>query len=182
MDKEKILQQLKDKLLPSVQNLEKEQATEHDYFPALLWMLLEKSKESESSIKDISSKHNEEIEKATKTIIQNTQESRETFGAQLDIAVNFILSKNQESDIKFEQFYDEQFKKMTSTIVLGNKVSQEKTNELIENKIVVINQKIDEIKNTSLKIEKKFPIGFLVLSIFQLISITILTVILIKQL
>lgn len=49
MEKEKILLQLKDKLLPSVQNLEKEQATEHDYFPALLWMLLEISKDSENS-------------------------------------------------------------------------------------------------------------------------------------
>lgn len=49
MEKEKILRQLEEKLLPSVKNLEQGQATEHDFFPALLWTLLEKSKDSEKS-------------------------------------------------------------------------------------------------------------------------------------
>jgi len=33
MEKEKILQQLEEKLLPSVENVNSGQATEHDFFP-----------------------------------------------------------------------------------------------------------------------------------------------------
>ena len=104
MDKEKILQQIKDKLLPSVQNLEKEQATDHDFFPALLWILLEKSKDTESLLKDSALSYSEEIKNAANTIIQNTQENRIIHEERLDKAIVFISSKGQESEIKFEQF------------------------------------------------------------------------------
>jgi hypothetical protein len=117
MEKEKILRQLEDKLLPSVKNLEQEQATEHDFFPALMWTLLEKSKDSEKS--------------AT----------------------------------KFEQFF--------------NKI-EEKIDELNGNKILIINQKIEELKNAQLKTEKKFTIWFSVFVFLQIISIVTLAVILLR--
>jgi len=167
MDKEKILQQLKDKLLPSVQNLEKEQATDHDFFPALLWILLEKSKDTESLLKDIALSHTEEIKNTANTIIQNNQESRIIYEEQLDKAVSFISSQDKESEIKFEQFNDQQFKKITAIVVEENKVSQEKIHALIE-----------DLKNTQLKTKNKFAIWFLVFSIFQIISLIILAIIL----
>lgn len=117
MEKEKILRQLEEKLLPSVKNLEQGQATEHDFFPALLWTLLEKSKDSEKSA------------------------------------------------IKFEQFF--------------NKI-EEKIDELNGNKILTINQKIEELKNAQLKTEKKFTIWFSVFVFLQIISIVTLAVILLR--
>lgn len=177
MDQEKILQQLKDKLLPSVQNLEKEQATDHDFFPALLWALLEKSTDTESLLKNIVLNHSEEIKNVVNTIIQNAQESRIIHEVQIDKAVSFISSKDQESEIKFEQFSDVQFKKITATIIEENNASQ-KTHELIENKLLAINQKIEDIKNTQSKTKNKYSIWFLVFSIFQIISLIILAIIL----
>lgn len=230
MEKEKILQQLEDKLLPSVQNLEKQQATEHDFFPALLWMLLEKSKGSEKLLKELAVKHSEELEKAindvldnhqkdrqssnqfveakllelignltnlsntvkteqakdleaaTNRIIENNQESRKIYGEQLSKAANFIVSKNQESATKFEQIYHEEFKKITESIQVNSKTAQEKTDELIENKISVINQKIEEIKTIQLKTEKKIFTGFVVFAIFQLITLSVLAFIVMRPL
>lgn len=75
MDNEKILKQLEAKLLPSVQSLEKGQATEHDYFPTLLWLLLDKSNDNQ------------------KTLVENKKSHDE----QLKTAVNFISDKNLES-------------------------------------------------------------------------------------
>lgn len=63
MEKEKLLKQLEEKLLPSVQNLEKGQANEHDYFPALLWLLLDKSNDTEKALSE-SEKKNEELLKS----------------------------------------------------------------------------------------------------------------------
>ncbi len=107
MEKEKILRQLEEKLLPSVQNLEKGQATDHDFLPALLWMLLEKSKDSENALKDITLKHSEELEKVTNTIIENNQENKKIYEELLTKAVNkvvnYIISNNQESNKKIEQ-------------------------------------------------------------------------------
>jgi uncharacterized protein with von Willebrand factor type A (vWA) domain len=103
MEKEKILRELEKKLLPSVQNLEKEQATDHDFLPALLWMLLEKSKDSENALKDITLKHSEELEKVTNTIIENNQENKKIYEELLTKAVNFIVSNNHESNKKIEQ-------------------------------------------------------------------------------
>lgn len=134
MEKEKILQQLEEKLLPSVQNLERNQATEHDFFPALLWLLLAKSKDSESLLNNISSKYSEELKNIAATILEN------------------------------------------------NKIYHEKATNLFEDRILAVNQKIEDLKSTPLKIEKKFPIGFLMLSIFQLITLTIVAAILMKQL
>jgi hypothetical protein len=102
MEKEKILRELEKKLLPSVQNLEKEQATDHDFLPALLWILLEKSKNSESILNNIVSKHSEEFEKISKTIVENNQENKKNYEELLAKAVNFIVSKNQESIKKIE--------------------------------------------------------------------------------
>ncbi|GAB6139319.1 hypothetical protein JCM14076_00480 [Methylosoma difficile] len=182
MEKEKILQELEDKLLPSVQNLEKQQATEHDFFPALLWMLLEKSKGSEKLLKELAVKHTEELEAATNRIIENNQEIRKIYGEQLGKAANFIVSKNQESATKFEQIYHEEFKKITESIQVNSKTAQEKTDELIENKISMINQKIEEIKTIQLKTEKKIFTGFVVFAIFQLVTLSALAFIVMRPL
>lgn len=179
MEKEKILRQLEEKLLPSVQNLEKGQATDHDYLPALLWMLLEKSKDSENSLKDIGLKHSQELGKSTNAIIQNTQENRKIYGEQLSKAVNFISGKNQESSAKIEQAANEQFKKIINATLDNHKISQEKINEL-ENKILIISQKIEEIKTEQSKKDKKLFIWFLSFSVFQIISLIILAIILMK--
>ncbi|MGZ8226131.1 MAG: hypothetical protein ACXWT3_05760 [Methylococcaceae bacterium] len=230
MEKEKILQQLEEKLLPSVQNLEKQQATEHDFFPALLWMLLEKSKGSESLLREITSTHSEELEKAvndvfdnnqrhrqssnqfveekllelagnltvlsntvkteqtkdleaaTNRIIENNQESRKIYGEQLGKAANFIASKNQESATKFEQIFHDEFKKVTAVIQENSKIAQEKTDELIENKISAINQKIEDIKTIQLKTQKKLSTGFVAFAIFQLITLSVLAFIVMRPL
>jgi hypothetical protein len=49
MNKDNVLKQIEDKLLPTVKNLENGNASEHDIFPSLLWLLLENSKELEKS-------------------------------------------------------------------------------------------------------------------------------------
>ncbi len=167
MEKEKILQQLEEKLLPSVQNLERNQATEHDFFPALLWLLLAKSKDSESLLNNISLKYSEELKNISATIVENNKVSQE----KAESLLNDISSK-----------YSEELKNIAATIVENNKIYHEKITNLFENKILAVNQKIEDLKSTPLKIEKKFPIGFLVLSIFQLINLTIVAVILMKQL
>ena len=66
----------------------------------------------------------------------------------------------------------EELKNIAATIIENNKIYHEKTTNLFEDKILVVNQKIEELKSTPLIIEKKFPIGFLVISIFQLITLT----------
>lgn len=102
MEKEKISKQLEEKLLPSVQNLDKGQATEYDFFPALLWMLLEKNKDAEKSLSNIDLKHSKELEKAATTIIENNQENKKIYEELITKAVNFIVSNNQESHKKIE--------------------------------------------------------------------------------
>ncbi len=167
MEKEKILLQLKDKLLPFIQNIEKDQATEHDYFPALLWMLLETSKDSKNSLNDISLRYGDELKNISATILETNKVSQEK-------------AENLLSDILLK--YNEKFTNISTTMLENHKVSQEKTISLVESKIVAISQKIEDLKSTPLKIEKKFPIGFLILSIFQFITLTIVAVILMKQL
>lgn len=174
MEKQKILQQLEEKLLPSVQNLEKQQATEHDFFPALLWMLLEKSKESERVLKEVDLNFNEKVENALNCILEDSQVSRKIYGEQLGKAANFLLSKNQESATKLEQIYNEEFKKITTSLLENSKTAQEKTDGLIENKNSVITQKIEELKNIQLKTEKKMFTGFVIFASLQLITLSIL--------
>lgn len=121
MEKEKILRELEKKLLPSVHNLEKEQATDHDFLPALLWMLLEKSKDSESSnqlveqkmstladsltslSKSIKEERAKDIKEVADKVIQNNQENKKLYEELLSKAVNFMAEKNQESNKKIEQ-------------------------------------------------------------------------------
>ncbi|CAA9892328.1 hypothetical protein METHB2_650016 [Candidatus Methylobacter favarea] len=167
MEKERILRQLEDKLLPSVQTLARNEASEHDFFPALLWMLLEKSKDSENLLKE------------SGTVVSD----------QLNKAVSFILTKNQDSDIKLEQLLkineeniNEHISKTTTTIKNDSNISQEKTEKLFESKYSLINQQIEEIKNTQLKMGKKFSVWFLVFSIFQITILATSAVILIKSL
>lgn len=49
MKKDIVLKQIEEKLLPAVKNVENGNASEHDIFPSLLWLLLENSKELEKS-------------------------------------------------------------------------------------------------------------------------------------
>jgi hypothetical protein len=49
MKKDIVLKQIEEKLLPAVKNIENGNASEHDIFPSLLWLLLENSKELEKS-------------------------------------------------------------------------------------------------------------------------------------
>ncbi len=102
MEKEEILQQIKEKLLPSVRNFENKQETDYDYFPTLLWMLLEKSKDTESSLKDISSTYSEEIKKISNTAVEKNQENRKCYEELLSKAVNFIVGKNKELNKQIE--------------------------------------------------------------------------------
>ena len=90
MEKEKILRQLEEKLLPSVQNLDKGQATDHDFLPALLWMLLEKSKDSESALKGITSKHSEELGKAANGIIDNNQKNQQSSNQLIEQKISIL--------------------------------------------------------------------------------------------
>ena len=85
MEKEKILRQLEEKLLPSVKNLEQGQATEHDFFPALLWMLLEKSKDSESLLNSAKSEQAKELQALAARILQNAHENKKFQGGRFDL-------------------------------------------------------------------------------------------------
>jgi hypothetical protein len=49
MNKDTVLKQIEEKLSPAVKNLENDNASEHDIFPSLLWLLLENSKDAERS-------------------------------------------------------------------------------------------------------------------------------------
>lgn len=50
MNKDTVLKQIEEKLSPAVKNVENGNATEHDIFPSLLWLLLENSKDVEKSV------------------------------------------------------------------------------------------------------------------------------------
>lgn len=83
MQKEKVLKQIEEKLSQSVSNLENGQASEHDIFPSLLWLLLENSKDVEKSASITKSELLERIDnfkqvlqEDVKTIV--TQESQKT--------------------------------------------------------------------------------------------------------
>ena len=185
MEKEKILLQLKDKLLPFIQNIEKDQATEHDYFPALLWMLLETSKDSKNSLNDISLRYGDELKNISATILETnkvSQEKAENLLSDILLKNNEIFTNISAVILGNNKVSSENIKSISTTMLENHKVSQEKTISLVESKIVAISQKIEDLKSTPLKIEKKFPIGFLILSIFQFITLTIVAVILMKQL
>jgi hypothetical protein len=49
MKKDIVLKQIEEKLSPAVKNVENGNASEHDIFPSLLWLLLENNKELEKS-------------------------------------------------------------------------------------------------------------------------------------
>lgn len=49
MNKHVVLKQIEEKLSPAVKNLENGNASEHDIFPSVLWLLLENSKDVEKS-------------------------------------------------------------------------------------------------------------------------------------
>jgi predicted Zn-dependent peptidase len=49
MNKNTVLKQIEEKLSPAVKNVENGNASEHDIFPSLLWLLLENSKDLERS-------------------------------------------------------------------------------------------------------------------------------------
>jgi hypothetical protein len=57
MNKENVLKQIEEKLLPAVKNLENSNASEHDIFPSLLWLLLENNKELQQTTNDLNQKN-----------------------------------------------------------------------------------------------------------------------------
>lgn len=79
MDKNSILEQLEEKLLPSVRNLTTQQQTEHDFFPALLWTLLEINKNTESLLKEIAA---------------SAEENKKIYERQLAGTADFIVSES----------------------------------------------------------------------------------------
>jgi hypothetical protein len=130
-------------------------------------------------LKSIKSEQSKELENTSIRIIENTQENRKVYGEQLNKAVNFISSKSHESSVKIEQAFNEKFKKIINATLDNHKISQEKTNEL-ENKILIISQKVEELKYEQSKKDKKFSMWLLSFSIFQIISLIILAIILMK--
>lgn len=114
MEKEKILRQLEEKLLPFVENLDKGQASEHDFFPALLWMLLEKIKDSENQLNaSINSNRegfkqtanyivtkNQDFQKETNQIIDKDIQKTEEFKNYFTIETEKLSKKIEEQEIK----------------------------------------------------------------------------------
>ena len=128
MEKEKILQQLEEKLLPFVQNLENGQASDHDFFPALLWMLLQKSKDSDTNIKATASA----ILRDTKGLKTQLEEIAAKNREDIAKTVSKIIQSSQEDSKKYEE----------KIVELNAK------NELLLKKITEhFNQKIESIKN-----------------------------------
>ena len=56
MNKDNVLKQIEEKLSPAVKNVENGNASEHDIFPSLLWLLLENNKELERKISTLEEK------------------------------------------------------------------------------------------------------------------------------
>jgi hypothetical protein len=80
MNKDNVLKQIEDKLLPTVKNLENGNASEHDIFPSLLWLLLENNKELERKISTL-------------------EEKIESIGVGISDIVEDILEKNKSQNI-----------------------------------------------------------------------------------
>ncbi len=124
MEKEKILRQLEEKLLPSVQNLEKGLPSEHDFFPALLWILLEKIKDSENQLQKTESSNREGLKQAVNFIVTKNQ--------------SFQAETNQVIDKGVESLYNRLEGTLTQTenqIIDKNKTIQTETNQVIDNRI-----------------------------------------------
>lgn len=56
MNKDTVLKQIEEKLLPAVKNVENGNASEHDIFPSLLWLLLENNKELANKVIELEEK------------------------------------------------------------------------------------------------------------------------------
>lgn len=96
MEKEKILQKIEEKLSPHVTNLEKGQSTEHDFFPALLWLLLEKEKSLENLLQGVVTHQSESTEKHTSKldeVAQNLSSSHEQISKN---AIELMLQRIEE--------------------------------------------------------------------------------------
>ncbi len=114
MEKEKILQQLEEKLLPFVEHLHEGQANEHDFFPALLWMLLEKIKDSENQLNaSINSNRegfkqtanyivtkNQDLQKETNQIIDKDIQKNEELKNYFAIEIEKLFKKTEEQEVK----------------------------------------------------------------------------------
>ena len=168
MEKEKILQQLEEKLLPSVEKVNSGQATEHDFFPALLWMILEQDKDIESSLQDLGNKSRNNFQKT----------------------INHIASKNQDLQKETNSLLEEKtlsLSKKIDDLLLStskNQDLQKETDSLLEEKILLLSQKTDELskvnQNSDSKAIKYFRwiFGF---CIFQFITLTSLIVFLLMR-
>lgn len=86
MNKDIVLKQIEEKLSPAVINLENGNATEHDIFPSLLWLLLENSKELETSAditKETLLEHIEDLKQVSATEVEAITKSVTTTEAVL---------------------------------------------------------------------------------------------------
>lgn len=108
MEKQQILQKLEHKLSPSVENFTKNQDSDYDFLPVLLWMLLEKSKDSENLLKtfdknvqvssnELSQLCDNQFKNTISTIIDNSNTSQENLRLQIEQLTTQIeeLKKNQ---------------------------------------------------------------------------------------
>jgi len=120
MNKNTILKHLEEKLSPIVKTLENGNATEHDIFPALLWLLLENSKELEKSgeitktellerienLKQVSAEDvqtivSQENQKTLSYLVETSRRMEKSVGA-LDATIiehtkNLIVQENQKT-------------------------------------------------------------------------------------
>ncbi len=172
MEKEKILRQLEEKLLPSVKNLEQGQATEHDFFPALLWMLLEKSKDSESLLNSAKSEQAKELQALAEKILQNAHENQQNSSRHIEQNISELRDTltNQSNTTKSEQA--KELQALAERILQNaheNKKFQGGRFDLIEEK-----------QDIFLKIQKKFSIWLVVLAVFQLAALSVLAFILLR--
>lgn len=108
MEKEKILRQLEEKLLPSVKNLDEGQANEHDFFPALLWLLLEKIKDSENQLKTSISTNRDGFKQTVNYIVTKNQD--------LQKEINQIIDKDIQKNEEFKSYFNIEIEKLSKKI------------------------------------------------------------------
>jgi DNA anti-recombination protein RmuC len=170
MEKEQILQQLEEKLSPFVTNFKNGQPEEHDFFPALLWMLLQKSRDLDINI-------SKSAETTQKTILQDNTEVKNQLEALLNeipiknreditkIAVN-IIKNNQENAKETTRIINEAREKNEEHIKELNTKHEQLLKKITEH----FSQKIEGMKN-----------WFFIFAGLHVITLTILTIILVKK-
>ena len=138
MNKDTVLKQIEEKLLPAVKNLENGNASEHDIFPSLLWLLLENNKELERKIA--------ELEKKIGTTEIGISDILEKNKSQNKVLLEHIENLKQTLEVKTSKLEE----KIKSNGIEISNIVEDIIQENLKSKSILVNvlERIENLKQT----------------------------------